>query len=411
MRIAGDRRRSSRSCSPGASSSAGRRAARGERRRPMPIACARRPDGGHARRALARAARAESDGLRGAGRCWRWSSSDRAGSTDARDAMREALRLAPANERDAARSRGVPHARRRGGAGARDPAPRRRSLSVGRGTRVAGVRGDAGRRPAATSSSPASRATTRRGGRASSAMPARRPPISTRCSGSSPCATTAGTATADERRCLIGRLQRENRWANAYQVWLNSLPREQRQRVGYVFNGDFEAPLSATSASTGSSPPQERRRPSTRSRSTAPAGAAHCTSSSCSKRWAGPPVQQYLMLFPGRYRFEGRGRADGLDTWLGVQWGLYCLREAGRGRRGSWRAATGSWRTLRWAEFREEFTVPDDCPAQVLRLELANPRRDADRSGQCCGAAAAAASGSTISGCAALTRRGRRLLP
>jgi hypothetical protein len=33
------------------------------------------------------------------------------------------------------------------------------------------------------------------------------------------------------------------------------------------------------------------------------------------KGWSGTPVQQNQMLVPGKYRFEGRGRADGLDTW------------------------------------------------------------------------------------------------
>ena len=39
------------------------------------------------------------------------------------------------------------------------------------------------------------------------------------------------------------------------------------------------------------------------------------------------------MLVPGKYRFEGRGRADGLDTWIGVQWGLYCLPDEGKAER------------------------------------------------------------------------------
>jgi len=98
------------------------------------------------------------------------------------------------------------------------------------------------------------------------------------------------------------------------------------------------------------------------------------------KVWEMPPVQQFLMLFPGRYRFEGRGRADGLQSWLGVQWGLYCLAGDGRGARQLARSdpfvGTSAWQAL-----RAEFTVPGDCPVQVLRIELANPRRDADTPG------------------------------
>jgi hypothetical protein len=187
--------------------------------------------------------------------------------------------------------------------------------------------------------------------------------------------SAAGVAVPDEWRCLIGRLQRENRWANAYQAWLNSLPREQQKRVGYVFNGDFEAAPSnmgfdwivaeqpgvsiATQAIDGAG---GRR-------------ALHVEF--VRKRWAGPPVQQYLMLFPGRYKLEGRGRSDGLETWLGVQWGLYCLEQAGKD--GRQLARSDRFRGMtNWVEFAEDFTVPRDCGAQVLRLELANPRRDAD---------------------------------
>ena len=169
-----------------------------------------------------------------------------------------------------------------------------------------------------------------------------------------------------------------------YQVWLNGLPREQRQRVGYVFNGDFEAPISnvgfdwivaAQSGVTVEAQPIDGA-----------GGRRALHVEFVRKRWAGPPVQQYLMLFPGRHRLEGRGRADGLDTWLGVQWGLYCLEKPGADGRQLARSDRFLG-TAPWAEFREEFTVPDGCPAQVLRLELANPRRDADCSGQRCGPA------------------------
>src|SRR5208283_420343 len=94
------------------------------------------------------------------------------------------------------------------------------------------------------------------------------------------------------------------------------------------------------------------------------------------KLWEGPPVQQHLMLFPGRYRFEGRGRVDGLQTWLGIQWGLYCVPGNGAG---AWQLARSDrfMGSSGWEGFGSDFTVPGDCPVQVLRLELANPRHAA----------------------------------
>lgn len=185
----------------------------------------------------------------------------------------------------------------------------------------------------------------------------------------------AGKVTADERRCLVGRLQREGRWVRAHQAWLNSLPGEQRQRVGHVFNGDFEAPIS----NLGFDWTIARR--DGVAVEVLPTGSANghraLRVDFVNARWSGPPVQQTLMLAPGRYRFEGRGRADRLDTWLGVQWGLYCLDSAGQAARQL--ARTGRFRgASTWESWEVPVAVPKDCPVQVLRLELANPRSDAD---------------------------------
>ena len=188
----------------------------------------------------------------------------------------------------------------------------------------------------------------------------------------------AGTATVDERRCVIGRLLREKRWVHAYQVWLNGLPLDARQRVGYVFNGGFEAPISNLGFDW-TTPDQDAISVDAQPIDGA-TGRRALRIEFFSKRWSGIPVQQLLMLFPGKYRFEGRGRADGLDTWLGVQWGLYCPPDGGAGERQLARSdrylgSTG------WEGFAHDFVVPKDCPVQLLRLELANPRRDATSPG------------------------------
>ena len=190
--------------------------------------------------------------------------------------------------------------------------------------------------------------------------------------------TDSHAADADGRRCLVDRLLREQRWASGYQVWLNSLPADQRQRIGFVFNGDFELPISNLGFDWTITPqavvvvealPTEGA-----------AGRRALKVEFVNQRWAGTPVQQRLMLVPGRYRFDGRGRSVGLDTWLGVQWGIYCLSAGGATTRQLTRI--GRFRgTTPWEEMDTEFTVPPDCPAQVLRLELANPRAEADTPG------------------------------
>ncbi len=180
----------------------------------------------------------------------------------------------------------------------------------------------------------------------------------------------AGKASADERRCFIGRLQREGRWSSAYQAWLNSLPPAARQHVGYVYNGDFEQAPSNLGfdwvvARQGGVVVETGRAAGAAGR------ALHVEL--LDKRWTGPPIQQTLVLVPGRYRFEGRGRVERLESWLGLQWGVYCVDagEATPRQLAHTRRFAGS---SGWVDWSEDFTVPRDCPVQRLRLELANPR-------------------------------------
>jgi hypothetical protein len=182
----------------------------------------------------------------------------------------------------------------------------------------------------------------------------------------------------EERACLLARVQKEGRWAEAYQLWLNSLPAEQKQIVGNVFDGGFEWPISnigfdwivpAQEGVRAEIQPMEGAR-----------GKRALRVQFVEKRFAGSPIYQHLMLPPGRYRFEGQGRPEGLETWLGVQWGLYCLPESGK----ELRQLSRSDRFLGssdWTPWRQDFVVPAGCPVQLLRLELANPRREADTPG------------------------------
>jgi hypothetical protein len=188
----------------------------------------------------------------------------------------------------------------------------------------------------------------------------------------------AGLPTVEERRCVVARLQREGQWTLAYQSWLNSLPAEQRQRVGYLFNGGFETPLSnlgfdwLVPQQDGITVAAELTEGVTGKR------ALHVTF--INKRYTGPPIYEYLVLFPGKYRFDGRVRADGLSSWLGMQWGLYCNDANGNPGRQLARsdAVVGS---ADWSYFQRDFVVSRDCPVQVLRLELANPQRDTKSAG------------------------------
>ena len=187
----------------------------------------------------------------------------------------------------------------------------------------------------------------------------------------------ADVATPGERRCLIERLQRDGQWTGAYFVWLNGLPLEQRQRIGYVFNGGFELPLSNVGFDWRI-PVQDGVVVSAEPGDGA-AGTLALNVTFANQRYAGPPVYQHLLLPPGRYRLEGRARSD-LNAWLGLQWGLYCQGGAGRETKQLAHSQPFAGSTG-WREFGEDFAVPANCPAQMLRLELANPKQGANAPG------------------------------
>ena len=185
---------------------------------------------------------------------------------------------------------------------------------------------------------------------------------------------STGLAMQEERECVVRRLQRDRQWIDAYQVWLSGLPPEQRQRIGYVFDGGFEFPL-ANHGFGWLAPPQDGVVVSAEAKE-GMAGMRALKVAFANKRFVGPPVYQYLVLYPGRYRFEARARTK-LESWLGLQWSAYCLDAAGRVPRQLFHTERLVG-TVDWHGLRADFIVPKDCPAQTLRLELANPRSEAN---------------------------------
>ena len=78
---------------------------------------------------------------------------------------------------------------------------------------------------------------------------------------------------------------------------------------------------------------------------------------------SGQLVAQLQLLPPGSYRIEGRGRTGGQAGQPGPYWVLRCIpgyRELGRVD--APRPASGT------ARFAGDFTVPADCPAQLLAM-------------------------------------------
>ena len=182
--------------------------------------------------------------------------------------------------------------------------------------------------------------------------------------------------TPDMLRAYLTRLQKEGAWIEAWFVWLNSLGKDQINKMGYLYNGSFEQPISNLGFDW-----IYHKHPAV-SLDTA---ATYDTSGERALRvsFRGLRAQfqnlyQYLMLSPGKYLLQGRVRPDNLQAEQGMQWALYCL--------GSKEPIAVSERfrgSEQWTRFRTEFDIPPEgCPVQTLRLELAGTiRLDFDASG------------------------------
>ena len=360
-------------------------------------------DAGCARRAVARAPRPQSDRLPGAGdaraaaraagqdggggraRCARRCGSPR--RTSGRCSKRRRSTCAPATNRRRSRSCAAPSS-----------SIRRRRATVWPVFAAA-----LDRRPARRILRRAPRATIPSGGRRSSAMPARRRHDVDAVQ--RVFAVRAASGHGDRRRAHVrDRSARSARSAgpSAYQVWLNSLPLEQQAARSATCSTATSRRRFPMSASTGSSPQQDgvnvEAQPIEGAR-----GRRALRIEFVRKRWSGDAGAAVPDARSRQVPVRGsRPRRRARHLARRAMGPLLPAPDAGNG--GRQLARSDRFRgTSEWVDFHEDFAVPKDCPVQLLRLELANPRRDADDAGRMLPRGSTATSGSTISGCAALT--------
>jgi hypothetical protein len=178
-----------------------------------------------------------------------------------------------------------------------------------------------------------------------------------------------GRARAEEIGCVIDKLRDSDRWAQAYQVWLNTLPRERMNDVGFIFNGSFE--YAPTGVGFDWRPTRSRERDVGHTVEMAQAagvtGKRALRVSYNGKRQASSPIAQYLALAPGNYRFSGMAHPQSITAGRGVQWTVRCVSE------GTPRAVIASSERFvgssEWRPFTFDISIPNDCPGQVLQLE------------------------------------------
>ena len=181
---------------------------------------------------------------------------------------------------------------------------------------------------------------------------------------------SAGRAQAPEVECVTDRLRSNGQWEVAYQVWLNTLPRERLAEVGHVFNGGFERPASGIGFDWKPSLGSDRQLGHAVEFAIANSGGAGKRALRVTyngKRQVAPAIRQFMSVGPGRYEFSGLARIDALNSVRGVQWALRCVAKDGRST-----LVAASERFLgssEWRGFAFEAVVPEGCPGQVLQLE------------------------------------------
>lgn len=178
-----------------------------------------------------------------------------------------------------------------------------------------------------------------------------------------------GRARVEEAGCVIDRLRDTDRWAQAYQVWLNTLPRERLGEVGFLYNGSFEHVASGVGFDWRPSRARERDvgHSVEMPQAAGVSGQRALRVSYSGKRQSGAAILQYLALAPGRYEMAGLAHPQSITAGRGVQWTLRCVK-AGKAQP----VIAASERFLgssEWRRFSFEVAVPADCPGQVVQLE------------------------------------------
>ena len=183
--------------------------------------------------------------------------------------------------------------------------------------------------------------------------------------------TASGKAGAAEAGCVVDRLRGAERWDEAYQVWLNTLPRQRLADVGFIFNGSFEYAPSGYGFDwiAATQPERDVGHAVEIAPAIGAAGKKALRVTYNGKRQAGNPIAQFLALPAGRYELGGLARPAGLKSVRGAQWVVRCV-SAGKPQA----VLAASERFIgssEWRRFEFELVVPASCRGQVLQLEPA----------------------------------------
>lgn len=176
---------------------------------------------------------------------------------------------------------------------------------------------------------------------------------------------------ARERDSYIQHLFKQQRWAEAYQIWSDGIT-PKSDIASLLYDGGFEdtAPENRQFGWQLGKPKEA----AIKQTSTTGANGRHALQISFKKGKSliFQHITQTRLLATGTYTLSGRYRVIQLKTAKGLRWRVRCMTDnkAASDPAGESEAFKGN---NGWQEFQFNFTVPEGCHRQIVRLESDSP--------------------------------------
>ena len=166
----------------------------------------------------------------------------------------------------------------------------------------------------------------------------------------------------EETRYFAERLVNEGRLGAAHALFLTQLPPDRLAGAALLYNARFQYGVSNLPFDWVFSP-----MPNTLTELRRDRGRRVLRVTFFGGRTPYRNVNRLLALLPGDYVFSGTEQAQSLNNPRGMRWRIVCANQPGEVI-GSTPLLTGD---IPQRTFSAPFTVPEDCPFQLLQLELA----------------------------------------
>lgn len=164
---------------------------------------------------------------------------------------------------------------------------------------------------------------------------------------------------------LIDRLNKENRFAQAYLTWANLIPEKQRKYLGNVFDGGFELPTEEQFGAFGWQLQQVDGASAQLLSTQGTLGENSFYVEFEGRRTPYAHLSQMLALPPGQWQLSFRAKAERLDSTRGLVWRIVC-QSTGK----TLAESEPMQGRFDWREFNNQFPVPEDCAGQRLILMI-----------------------------------------